>query len=321
MTASTTRRRESAQAPAYRTYTAEVTRTQRLGPSFVRVTLTGEDLHCFGAAGPDQRVKLLLPQPGRTVADVPGGADWHQVWKSMPNDIRPCMRTYTVRAHRPELGELDIDFVLHGITGGHAGPASTWAASAGPGDRVGLVGPDRPGTGRMWGCEWCPPESAKSVLLAGDETAVPAMAAILESLPAHTTGVACVEVPTTGDLQSWTVPAGIDVRWLVRERSHGTVPHGELLETAVSESLSRLGAAAHTPEPATVDNPDVDQTLLWDVPAGAAQHSTHAGELYGWLAGEAGVIKRLRRMMVEERAVPRSAVAFMGYWRRGTVLS
>lgn len=320
MTASTTRRRESAHAPSYRTYTVEVARTERLGPSFVRITLTGEDLHCFGAAGPDQRVKLLLPQPGRTVTDLPGGLDWHAAWKAMPNDIRPSMRTYTVRAHRPELGELDIDFVLHGIAGGHSGPASTWAATARPGDRVGLVGPDRPGAGRMWGCEWSPPASARSVLLAGDETAVPAMAAILESLPAHTNGVACVEVPTTGDLQSWKVPAGVDVRWLVREQDGDTAPHGQLLEMAVSESLNQLGAATHEAPAPTVETAEVDQPLLWDVP-GSTHITAHPGELYGWLAGEAGVIKRIRRMMVEERSVPRSAVAFMGYWRQGAVLS
>ncbi len=318
MRTSTAERRESGHAPRYRVYTVEVARTRRLGPSFVRLTLTGDDLRDFGAGGPDQRVKLMLPQVGRTMADVPAGPDWHAAWKAMPGDVRPSMRTYTVRAYRPHLAEIDIDFVLHGIAGGHGGPASQWAARARPGDRAGLVGPDRPGIGRMWGCEWSPPDSATSILLAGDETAVPAMGAILESLPAHTTGIACVEVPATGDPQPWDAPSGVDVRWLIRDRARGTAPHGSMLETAVAESLTDLGARGRR-RGSGVEDVDIDNAVLWDVP-GRGGDERDGRELYGWLAGEAGVIKRLRRMMVDERAVPRTAVAFMGYWRQGRAL-
>jgi NADPH-dependent ferric siderophore reductase len=82
-------------------YTADVARTERLGPSFVRVTFTGHDLAEFGVGGDDQRIKLMLPQPGRTVADVLGGAGWYDAWRAMPAAIRPTMRTYPVRAFRP----------------------------------------------------------------------------------------------------------------------------------------------------------------------------------------------------------------------------
>lgn len=318
MTTSTAERRGATRgtAPDYRMYTVEVAAKRRLCPSFLRLTLAGEGLRTFGIAGPDQRVKLMIPRPGRTVDDVPTGYDWYPRWQAMPEDIRPTMRTYTVRAYRPEAGELDIDFVLHG--GDHGGPASEWASSAELGDRVALVGPDRPGTGRLWGCEWLPPETATRLLLAGDETAVPAVGAILESLPSNAVGIACLEVPTANDRQEWTKPAGVDVRWLARD---GAVPHGALLEPAVSASLSELREPGAPAERHEGDEPDVDTALLWDVPGDlGGEVDCHAGEFYGWLAGEAGVIKRLRRLLVHERGIPRTAVSFMGYWRQGRCL-
>ena len=57
---------------------------------------------------------------------------------------------------------------------------------------------------------------------------------------------------------------------------------------------------------------DVDEDILWEVPTPAAPVP-----LYAWLAGEAGVIRTLRRHLVAERGLDRRAVAFMGYWRLG----
>lgn len=295
-------------------HTAEVVRSQRLGPSFIRLTFTGEPLRDFGTGGLDQRIKLVLPQPGRTVSDVPRGDDWYARWQAMPEDVRPTIRTYTVRAHRPEVAELDIDFVLHGVDSGHGGPASTWAAAARTGDQVALLGPDRPGTGRMWGCEWSPPQRARRLVLAGDETAVPAIASIVESLPTHATGIVCAEVPTADDIQSWDKPEQVEVRWSVRQRGNGALPHGALLEEAVTTALEDLRTPRGSVDDATLDDVDVDTTTLWEVPDSLNMQD---GELYGWLAGEAAVIKKLRRLMVNEYGVPRTAVAFMGYWREG----
>ena len=299
--------RRRAEAPEYRMHVVEVTRSERLGPSFVRLTFAGECLRGFGAGGYDQRIKLVLPRPGCSVADVPDGSDWYPRWLAMPDDVRPTLRTYTVRAHRPEDAELDIDFVLHGVDDGHGGPASTWAANTAPGDTVALLGPDRPGSGRMWGCEWCPPETARRLVLAGDETAVPAVAAIVESLPADARGTVCVEVPTAGDIQTWDTPAGVEVRWSVRE---GSAPHGRLLEQSVSRALAEL--CARSSSAIELEDVDVDTGPLWEVP-----EDGFTGDLYGWIAGEAAVIKRLRRLMVNDYGLPRSAVAFMGYWREG----
>jgi NADPH-dependent ferric siderophore reductase len=298
-------------APEYRLYFVEVARSERLGPTFVRVTFTGECLRTFGAGGVDQRIKLLLPQPGRTVADIPSGPSWYAAWQEMPPERRPTMRTYTVRTHRPEVAELDIDFVLHGAAGGHGGPASAWAAKVRPGDTAALVGPDRPGSGRMWGCAWSPPETARRLIIAGDETAVPAVASIIESLPPQARGVVCVEVPTAGDRQDWDVPDRVEVRWLVRRDSTGAAPHGSLLEAAVTEVLTELCGPNTYPAGPGPEDVDPDTATLWDVP------DWSTGELYAWLAGEATVIKRLRRLMINDFGITRTAVAFMGYWRQG----
>ncbi|MEV0055601.1 siderophore-interacting protein [Saccharopolyspora shandongensis] len=297
--------------PVYRTFPVEVARVQRLGPSFVRITFTAECLRSFGAGGHDQRIKLVLPQPGRTLADFPSGADWYQRWLAMPDEIRPNLRTYTVRAYRAESAELDVDFVLHGGPG-HGGPASNWAAQARPGDEIGLLGPDRPGTGRMWGCEWAPPAAASHLVLAGDETAVPAVASIVESLPPCARGIVCLEVPEEHDRQDWNLPDGVEVRWFPRCAG---MPHGTLLEEGVAEALNELRPSSRG-DAAEPDDVDVDTTTLWEVPDTPADAAS-PDAFYGWLAGEAGVIKRLRRMLVSDYGIPKQAVAFMGYWREG----
>ncbi|MCI2416376.1 siderophore-interacting protein [Saccharopolyspora sp. K220] len=295
--------------PVYRLFPVEVARVRRLGPSFVRLTFTAECLSDFGAGGVDQRIKLVLAQPGRTLADFPNGPDWYQQWLALPDEIRPVLRTYTVRSYRPEPAELDIDFVLHGGPGGHSGPAATWAATARPGDEIGVLGPDRPGTGRMWGCEWAPPASASHLVLAGDETAVPAVASIVETLPPCARGIVCLEVPEEHDRQEWAVPDGVEVRWFPRCAS---APHGKLLEEGVAAALDELHPRSRGGV-ADLDEVDVDAATLWDVPADDAA----PGQFYGWLAGEAAVIKRLRQLLVRDYGIPKQAVAFMGYWRHG----
>ncbi|SDQ17127.1 siderophore-interacting protein [Quadrisphaera sp. DSM 44207] len=310
--------------PTYRSFEARVSRTERLCPSFLRVTFTGEELHSFGLGGADQRIKLLLAPDGGTLDPVrPAGADWYERWRALPEAARPVLRTYTVRSARPRLAEVDVDFVLHGVGPGAAdaaGPASRWAAAARAGDRVLLVGPDSSGAGRAWGCEWAPPADAGTLLLAGDETAVPAVCAVLEQLPSGPRTVVLLEVPEQGDVLDVPAPAGAEVRWLPRRTASGTRPHGQLLTAAVREAVRGAtapvgarpaGLARALAEPEDVD---VDGALLWEVPSAPA---AAAGGLYAWLAGEAGVVKELRRHLVRDVGVPRSSVAFMGYWRAG----
>jgi NADPH-dependent ferric siderophore reductase len=328
---------EAVSAPEWAFFGATVASVRRLGPSFLRLRLAGPELTGFGVAGDDQRFKLVLARDGAGLQRlVDRGSDWYPEYCAMPEEQRPHIRTYTVRAARPERGEVDVDVVLHGIEDGHAGPAARWAASAVPGDRIVLLGPDRHGRGRMWGVEWAPPATARTLLLAGDETAVPAVCAILEGLgdgdrPTTAEGAsqrgtseertaarsrtgrygtrsvtALLEVPTAGDALDVALPPGVTVRWLPREGAD----RGSLLVPAVHAALCELGVASG--RPAELEDVDLDRELLWEVPDGDA-----AGSCYAWLAGEAGVVKQLRRHLVGDLGVPRGAVAFMGYWRQG----
>ncbi|MGY1630850.1 siderophore-interacting protein [Geodermatophilus sp. SYSU D01186] len=295
-------------APGWAFFDATVAAVRRLGPSFVRVTLTGPDLAGFGVAGDDQRIKLVLPRdPAGMRRLVERGSDWYPEYCAMPEEQRPWVRTYTVRAARPELAEVDVDLVLHGVEDGHAGPAARWAAAAAPGDRIVLLGPDRPGRGRMWGVEWAPPAAATTLLLAGDETAVPAVCAILEGLgQSPRRVVALLEVPAEADAMNLVLPPGVSVRWLPRSGA----ARGSLLVPAVHAALCELGVVATPTE--VPEDVDLDAGLLWEVPDADATSGC-----YAWLAGEAGVVKQLRRHLVGDLGVPRGAVAFMGYWRQG----
>ena len=302
--------------PAYRSFRVQVARVERLAPHFTNVTFAGDDLDQFGTAGLDQRVKVVLPLPEIGFAAFPEGDDWYSAWRELPVELRNPFRTYTVRAVRPELREVDIVFVGHG----DAGPASAWAATAAPGDEIVLIGPDELSPGRTVGIDWRPGD-VDTLLLAGDETAAPAIAAILESLPSDATGIALIEVPVDGDRLAMRAPAGVEVRWLARDEA--ACVHGGLLVPAVRDWVVRHLAAVGLAKSADADEAaaalaaaersDLPDTPLWDVPEG---HSLD-GDCYAWLAGEASAITTLRRFLVREAGLDRRQVAFMGYWRMG----
>ncbi len=305
-----------------RVFNLRVSAVRQLSPHFRRVTFTGDDLALFGAnaAGQtwDLRVKVMIPAPGHPLPELrqEHGSlleDWYQHWRSQPETTRGAMRTYTVRslrravpagAHGPAReAELDIDFVLH-LDGG-SGPAAGWAAAAQPGDALTAIGPCLR-WGDCLGIEFAPGESER-VLLVGDETAVPAIAAILESLPEDIAGHAILEVPEAADFLDLQVPAGMSVNWLAR----GKRPHGEAMSLQV-HSLITPAACDVGEEPEDVD---VDATILWETPYATSGHG-----LYAWIAGEAAAIRGLRRYLVRDVGMDRNAVAFMGYWRQGQAL-
>lgn len=305
-----------------RAFELQVSSVQQLTPHFRRVTFTGSDLALFGAnaAGQtlDLRVKVMIPSPGHALPALRQDRgslldDWYQDWRSREESTRGFMRTYTVRSLRRAVpagthgpareAELDIDFVLH-LEGG-SGPAAAWAATAQPGDFLTIIGPCL-----LWGdclgIEFAPGESER-VLLVGDETAVPAIAAILEALPEGIAGHAVLEVPVAADFLDLKAPAGVSVSWLARENR----AHGEAMNAHV-HSLIAPAACEVGEEPEYVD---VDAAILWETPTATSGHG-----LYAWIAGEAAAIRELRRYLVREVGMDRNAVAFMGYWRCGQAL-
>jgi NADPH-dependent ferric siderophore reductase len=165
---------------------AEVLRTERLTPHMIRVVLGGEGLAGFPAGEfTDHYVKLLFPPDS-------------------PDPERPMTRTYTVRAWDAATGELTLDFVWHGDEG-LAGP---WAAAAQPGDRISFFGP---------GGGYAPSPDADWHLLAGDESALPAIGAALERVPAGVPVHALIEVDGRADEQPLTSPGRLDLRWCHRD--------------------------------------------------------------------------------------------------------
>jgi NADPH-dependent ferric siderophore reductase len=303
---------EALQIPVYRPFPVQVTRLERLSPSFLRVTFTGPDMADFASNGFDQRIKVMLPLPGRGIDDCPTDPDWYGAWRGLPVERQMPLRTYTIRALRPELGEVDVDFVLHGATG----PASAWAETAAVGDEIVLIGPNARFPGPTGGFEWHPPVDASGLLVAGDETAVPAICAIVETLPAGQQARVLLEVPTAADALDVVVPDGVQITWLPRWPDDGSEPspRGALLTAAVIAAIDEL-ADVLTPTAATeIEDVDVDAGILWEVPV---EETRRSSGVYAWLAGEAAVVKGLRRHLVQERGMDRRSVAFMGYWRDG----
>ncbi|MDT0156029.1 siderophore-interacting protein [Microbacterium sp. ARD32] len=295
----------------YRTFRTTVARIAPLSPSFTRITLTGDDLAHFGTDGLDQRIKLIIPFADGTVTDVgqfdqtQGMGEWYRRWRELPDEQRNPIRTYTIRDPRPAEREIDVDFALHGSEG----PASAWAMSARVGDPMFVVGPNSRSQQPAGGIEWRPGD-ATSVLIAGDETAMPAICSIVESLPPHVTGEVCIEVPTDADALPLQGPDGVRVTWLGR----GAAAHGVRLTAAVhawGRQRSRaLVPAASAASGDWVAEPSADE-ILWEVPDAVA------GGEYAWLAGEAGTITALRRHLVRDLGIDRRSIAFMGYWRQG----
>lgn len=287
-----------------------VRRVVRLSPSYVRVVLGGDDVANVSDNRYDQRIKFLLPGPGLDGFEQ-RGEDWYGRWRAMPTELRPVIRTYTVREVRREARELDVDIALHG----EVGPGSAWATHAREGDEIVLVVPHAGWSGVHGGIDWTAPEGVEHVLLAGDETAAPAIAGILEMLPATTRGLVVIEVPVDDDAAVLGArPPGVEVVVLAR----GERPVGELLVEVVRERAGDVVQAA-TGGGVEPDDVDIENGLLWEVPTAQEQAAGElaAGSFAAWLAGEAGAIKMLRRHLVADLGVDRRLVSFMGYWRLG----
>jgi NADPH-dependent ferric siderophore reductase len=194
--------------------TLRVLRATAVTPKMVRVTLGGEELAGFPGHGPDQRIKMFFPVEGQARPAMPRASSGGPVWP--PGQARPIIRTYTVRRHDPEAGELDVDFVLHGAHG----PAAAWAAEASPGDWVGVSEP---------GGRYEPNPATDSHLVIGDESALPAIATVLAALPASTSAEVFVEVADAQEEQPLPSLATARVHWLHR----GSRAPGEALVEAV----------------------------------------------------------------------------------------
>ena len=286
--------------------------------TFRRIVFSGEELNHLAVEAPfyDQRIKLILPNVAGDLPQIVDASDWYQKWLALSDAERGVMRTYSIRelTRTGNVTRLTVDFVLHFADDGSTGPAAAWAAAADVGSELLVVAP-RQGQ-QQTGIEFAPGEADEIVLL-GDEAAAPAIARVLEDLRATGSSAkvcAYIEVPSADDQLDIDVDDHVDVHWLPR----GDEQLGEPLAAA-------LGWHVQEDEPVPAVE-SVDEDLLWETPVFSASGEDvgavvepRAG-MYYWIAGESGVIKRLRRFLVREVGVDRAQVAFMGYWRLGVAM-
>lgn len=193
----------------------QVRHSERITPRMIRVTLVGEELAGFGGEGPDRRIKMFFPVPGQDRPAVPRATSGGPLWPT--GEARPAIRTYTVRRFDPAAGELDVDFVLHE---GH-GPAAAWARDARPGSWVAVSEP---------GGRYEPDPAAEFHVVIGDETALPAVATVLDALPGGVPAVAFLEVSDAGEEQR--LPGAAQIRWVHRDDRPAGVPLAETVRAA-----------------------------------------------------------------------------------------
>ena len=195
----------------------EVSHIQKLSPAMLRITLKGAELDGFEPTLPASYLKLIFPEPGQLEPSRP-----------LPDGPRPtAMRTYTPLAVRPDVQEVDVDFVLHG-----EGPASTWAAQAQVGQVLFLMGP---------GPGYAVDTAAQHHLLIADDSALPAVETILAALPATANVQVLLEVISADEQRPLSSPAQLDVQWLARGTDHRLA--GQPLEAAL-RSMKSLPADA-----------------------------------------------------------------------------
>lgn len=249
-----------------------VARVQDLTPGMRRITLAGDDLGerrlgdvtlpAFSSPGFDDHVKVFVPLHGAELPVLPtqraDGLDW------TTEGTRPTASDYTPRRVDVEGRELDLDFVRHGH-----GNAAGWAERAQVGDPAWIAGPSI-GQALPHDVDW--------FMVAGDETALPAIGRLLEELPAGARAQVVVEVAGVADEQPLPTRADVELTWLHRD-----------------------GADAGT---TTLLADAVRDAPWWD------------GEAYAWMAGESTAARTIRTFWRSERHVPRDCLDVSGYWRR-----
>lgn len=193
---------------------ARIEAAERISPSYVRVWMTGPALARFARGGLHFRLLFGLagaPWPTTDADGVtrwPGGSEaWH----------RPVYTTREIALLGGDAARITFDVFLH-----DGGRVTDWTTRVRPGEEIALTGP---GGGERPSAPW--------MGLIGDETAVPVIARILAEADPATRGSATLFVPEAGDVQALAGPAGITVRWILRDEP--TAPLDALAALAIPE--------------------------------------------------------------------------------------
>lgn len=240
---------------------ARVVGVRKLTPGMVRLTLSGGDL--AGLVMPDATdayINVAIPPTGAPYDAV---FDLARVRAEHPRHHWPARRRYTVRDWDAANQLLTVDFVVHGD-----GVAGTWAAAAIPGSVLVFEGPNG---------GYRPDASADWHLFVGDESALPAIAASLETVPSG--ALAIVRLVCGGPAHHLELSSRgkLDVTWLHR--------------TGASEDANLLAQSVR------------------DLPF-------PRGRVHAFVHGEAEEIRAVRRHLLIERELSRAAMSCSPYWRR-----
>ena len=255
-------------------HTFEVVRSEKVTPHMVRVVLGGNGFETFRPSEfTDSYVKLVVVADDVDMAGLarPLTLDG---FAELPAAKQPVIRTLTVRRADAAAREIAIDVVVHG----EHGAAGQWAATAEPGRRVYLMGPSG---------AYSPDPAADWHLLAGDETALPAINVALEALPANAIGQAFIEIAGPEDEIPLTAPEGVQINWIYRGGR--------------ADLIGEDRAGDHAPLIEAV------KTAAW-LP----------GQVHAFVHGEAqAVMHNLRPYIRKDREVDAKWTSISGYWRRG----
>jgi NADPH-dependent ferric siderophore reductase len=301
-----------------RVHRLEVLRSERVSPSFQRVTVVGDDLHEFGDMGFDQWFRLFLPVPGNDSLRLPRATTslWYAQYLAIPEAERPHCANYTVREFRPagsvvagagagagaagaSRAELDIDFVLHrGESGELEGGAAIWACAARPGDALGLL--DQ-------GVLFNAPDDATEIHLVADETGLPGTEGIVRSLHRASVGSVIQEVPTRADVRPLDAPDGVEVTWVVRDeldaRALGVLGSGTRALGGDDDADDRGAGGAGGVAPG--------EGAL----AALLSRSAADPRAYAYVVGESALATGGRRHL-HAAGLPKNRITFSGYWKR-----
>lgn len=241
-----------------------VKRIHDLSPHLRCITFHSDQLHDYPASGRHAaHIKVFLARPGQDAPTLPVIGERGPQWPE--GKERPIVRTYTVYGFRADAAELDIVFALHE----HDGPAANFARNAKPGDAIGISQPGGPDP-------MLP--VAHHYYLAGDPSSLPAIVALLKSLPDDAQGYAVIRIDTQQDQLPLEKPVGMHVQWIIGS-------------TAMTESL-------------------LQHFMAFPRPADTTQASF-------WLAGEDRMVVGLRRYVRRELKIDKNRLYAIPYWREG----
>jgi NADPH-dependent ferric siderophore reductase len=255
-------------------HTFEVVRREKLTSHMVRVVLGGNGFDTFTPSKfTDSYVKLVFVADEVDMAGLPRPLTLDS-FADLPAASQPVIRTLTVRRADEAAREIAIDVVVHG----EHGAAGLWAGTAEPGQPVYLMGPSG---------AYAPDPAADWHLLAGDETALPAISVALEALPANAIGQTFIEIAGPADEIPLTAPEGVEINWIYRGGRADLIS-----ENRAGDHAPLIGAVKSAP---------------W-LP----------GQVHAFVHGEAqAVMHNIRAYIRKDREVDAKWASISGYWRRG----